>query len=602
MKSVCSIAMLCASCFFSPFAYSNVLCLAVEAEGTVEEINDNYRGHYRCQENGEILGWAHLFEVDSGVADKPPSQLVFLPGFEIEPSDDGPIPGSLNSALSILENKVGTDDGGVIRPLMPIFVDEEDYSVWVIEYASSEASVQENSKLLSAFLKTSSDSARLVTPRMNYEADAARSYVMGFSMGGIIARYALVDMEHKNQNHYTSAYISLDAPHGGAFLHPSLEIMARTLPLMISGNLAQGKYRDLRDQVLPYLEKYNTDAAKQLLGIYTNKAQHSGLSGLVDMYSLFVTWLNNPEVMSDISFRDLRSELLMMGSFPQQNITNIGITNGILEGGYINLMPGEVKDGQNILHARSQIDTGGFTRYSINLNHPGYQTALSKLCYLHIFGKRRHCPDVALHPNYEHIFNVAGSTQDSFGPLATAFNEDTANTAFISDGEDGFTFIPAVSALAIPTNNFVIPVEQVAQNLSPFDYVIGNSFNSDLPNQGNFPHTVVSGFIRDQLIGILADLEINRGSEIVYGSEVDHSSGVATVSTDDAPIIIQNTDLFSPAVIQAIADMQEGISTDVNIVANPTVLNWQLSMIEAMNREPSLFSEFKYSAYGASVF
>ncbi len=40
--------------------------------------------------------------------------------------------------------------------------------------------------------------------------------VIGFSMGGLVSRWALKDMENRGINHQTSLYISFDAPHRGA--------------------------------------------------------------------------------------------------------------------------------------------------------------------------------------------------------------------------------------------------------------------------------------------------------------------------------------------------------------------------------------------------
>tara|TARA_R110002124_G_C8811549_1_gene503226 strand:- start:36 stop:743 length:708 start_codon:yes stop_codon:yes gene_type:complete len=54
--------------------------------------------------------------------------------------------------------------------------------------------------------------------------------VLGQSMGGLIARYALADMEQDScQDHDTSLYISHDAPHQGANIPISIQFLARHL-------------------------------------------------------------------------------------------------------------------------------------------------------------------------------------------------------------------------------------------------------------------------------------------------------------------------------------------------------------------------------------
>lgn len=54
-----------------------------------------------------------------------------------------------------------------------------------------------------------------------------QNVVLGQSMGGVIARYALADMEQRSLPHDTSLYISHDAPHQGANIPLSIQFMAR---------------------------------------------------------------------------------------------------------------------------------------------------------------------------------------------------------------------------------------------------------------------------------------------------------------------------------------------------------------------------------------
>jgi triacylglycerol esterase/lipase EstA (alpha/beta hydrolase family) len=47
--------------------------------------------------------------------------------------------------------------------------------------------------------------------------------VFGYSMGGVLARYALAFAEDNNVEHYCSQYISLDAPHRGVALNQNVQ-------------------------------------------------------------------------------------------------------------------------------------------------------------------------------------------------------------------------------------------------------------------------------------------------------------------------------------------------------------------------------------------
>ncbi len=53
--------------------------------------------------------------------------------------------------------------------------------------------------------------------------------VMGISMGGLVARYALADMEARYEDHDTRLFISMDSPHQGANVPLGLQAMVRHL-------------------------------------------------------------------------------------------------------------------------------------------------------------------------------------------------------------------------------------------------------------------------------------------------------------------------------------------------------------------------------------
>jgi len=106
------------------------------------------------------------------------------------------------------------------------------------------------------------------------EDDADPNVVLGQSMGGVLARYALRNMENHNEDHDTSLYISHDAPHQGAHVPPGGLYMARhaineviTLPVgdifvsLASGSVPIHELREFIDQ----------PAVKQLLVNYVDQ-------------------------------------------------------------------------------------------------------------------------------------------------------------------------------------------------------------------------------------------------------------------------------------------------------------------------------------------
>ncbi|MFD5818094.1 esterase/lipase family protein [Streptomyces sp. NPDC127038] len=61
------------------------------------------------------------------------------------------------------------------------------------------------------------------------QLDDTRLFVGGFSMGGIVARYALAKMETQRMDHRVGVYASFDSPHRGAWVPIGLQALAHYL-------------------------------------------------------------------------------------------------------------------------------------------------------------------------------------------------------------------------------------------------------------------------------------------------------------------------------------------------------------------------------------
>ncbi len=133
--------------------------------------------------------------------------------------------------------------------------------------------------------------------------------VLGQSMGGVIGRYALRDMENLGEAHQTNLYISHDAPHQGANMPIAIQYFARHLAdqfvstpvgdmnINVSGNGGAVSIEDLQDLL-------DAPGTKQLLANYIS----SGFS------------------LSNSVGDSFRTELRNMG-YPQQT-RNISLSNG----------------------------------------------------------------------------------------------------------------------------------------------------------------------------------------------------------------------------------------------------------------------------------
>lgn len=103
--------------------------------------------------------------------------------------------------------------------------------------------------------------------------------IFGFSMGGVLARYALAFAEHSDIQHYCSQLVSFDSPNQGAVLNESLQsrVIAIYNDLVWKETVENAVWwipwiGDFRDRVKagkalvkPYIDAINSVAAKQLL-------------------------------------------------------------------------------------------------------------------------------------------------------------------------------------------------------------------------------------------------------------------------------------------------------------------------------------------------
>lgn len=85
-----------------------------------------------------------------------------------------------------------------------------------------------------------------------------KNVVLGPSMGGLIARYALADMEQKGINHDFNLFISLDSPHNGANIPLGLqEVLNRVKDNFVAKSFAEKELKSA-------LADLNSKAAKQM--------------------------------------------------------------------------------------------------------------------------------------------------------------------------------------------------------------------------------------------------------------------------------------------------------------------------------------------------
>lgn len=158
----------------------------------------------------------------------------------------------------------------------------------------------------------------------------AKTVVLGQSMGGVIARYALADMEQRGIDHQTGLFISHDSPQQGANIPVSLQYMFRHITKQFAqvgnttwGNLVTIPIADDKYNVVNSLSILDAPASKQLIANFVNTN-----------YAI-----DNTEYTS--FYNELKSKgLPNSGGYPL-HCRNIAISNGSECGTPQNFNPGD---------------------------------------------------------------------------------------------------------------------------------------------------------------------------------------------------------------------------------------------------------------------
>ncbi|MET0237156.1 MAG: hypothetical protein ABW224_21075 [Kibdelosporangium sp.] len=154
----------------------------------------------------------------------------------------------------------------------------------ILGYTERSASILTNAETATAAIRQS------IAERQG----SAGLVVGGFSMGGLVTRYALARMERRRERHETAVYLSYDSPHRGAWIPIGLQAFAHFLaevnPLL--GGLSR---------------QINSDAARQLLWQHIDTVRAT--PGEDDLRSTFIEALDS------------------VGSWPQMPL-KLGIASG----------------------------------------------------------------------------------------------------------------------------------------------------------------------------------------------------------------------------------------------------------------------------------
>ena len=215
-----------------------------------------------------------------------------------DPFDPSPLLDASNMNLGRILDK--PEDYGFITDS----IDMNNYDIVYVDNNNGIDDIRKNATLFE-------EAMDLINSPTYRNADAAPNIVMGISMGGLVARYALRKMEMQGKDHKTWKYISIDSPHKGANVPVGLQAALRHIS---SFDVSIGFIKLFRlSKQVPILEDalkvLNSPAAKQML-IYNVNYTGTGYDNSI--HTAFLT------------------EYEQMG-FPQK-CQNIAVSNGNIEG------------------------------------------------------------------------------------------------------------------------------------------------------------------------------------------------------------------------------------------------------------------------------
>lgn len=315
------------------------------------------------------------------------------------------------------------------------------YDFVFVDFTKNTTYIENNAKVLEAVINWVNQN----------KTGTNKTTVIGFSMGGLVARWCLKDMEDRGLQHNVENYFSYDAPQQGANIPLGMQYifkeMARDLPYLRWFNA--GGFRDLSDA-------FNSPAARQMLVTYGNYS-NGPFTWFPDLYTL------NP-------LREAFAQRLQSKGYPQQT-RNFGIALG--RGN--NTVNKDAGDGKqftpaNPFNPQSQIFAGSIGLLLANLEADGYAVPennnKSTIAYYSFFGltfrKIFGIPFIPTVTLRVRRFDYTGQYpyddgQGSFEQTQTDFVHSWfpgVGMPATTDGHDGHNFVATASALDLQNQTY----------------------------------------------------------------------------------------------------------------------------------------------------
>ncbi|MFC4872107.1 right-handed parallel beta-helix repeat-containing protein [Negadavirga shengliensis] len=399
------------------------------------------------------------------------------------------------------------------------------YDIIMLDFKYNRRDIRENAYVL----------VKLIEKINEYKTtDAEPNVVIGASMGGLISRYALRWMENNNMDHCTRLYLSIDAPHRGAYISVGALHMISHLAV----NTVKGD-ADARD----FLNKLKDKAVMQMLR-------------------------HNIIFQSDQEFDSFYGELQALG-YPQKT-KNVAIASGSKQGNTFGFNSGDrlffAAGSWNIpflWRQMMEMEYYALPGKSGNVVYEGVIAAGVRIGVLFpIFAGPKDPRTVVFNkPDQTSFDRLAGG----YRTTAEQLGEQIGAKEWIQThvDHDRHCFVPLVSALDLNTSNWYYDASGMEDdypdpNLTPFDAIYAPSDNTEhveitdgnqtgkgdniefalrhikeggsLPNVGNVI-TSTYNYGSSTKTHITHERVENGGKMLLYGNQADGDGGGPTPPT-----------------------------------------------------------------------
>ncbi|MGA5817549.1 esterase/lipase family protein [Kitasatospora sp. NPDC094028] len=298
----------------------------------------------------------------------------------------------------------------------------------------------------SARIQDNALAARECIQRANAEKlGGAQLTVGGFSMGGLVTRYALLRMESDGIDHQTATYLSYDSPHRGAWIPMALQGFAHFLT------------------ATPALSKQiNSPAARQLLWRHIETVE------------------GTPR--EDPLRTEFLAELERMGSWPRRPRL-LAVANGAGNGGGNGVKPG--------IDA-IKVTSGWFKGTTLRTQSMGTAQEVAHLKGL--LSEKRVVTD-----DLPELDGAPGGTLESFGIAGEKLK--ATGTVEIEPGTESICFVPAVSAVSVRNLDTQADVYADIEQFSPDE----SDVDDFLCSSTNTPHSAITPELAEWILDRLPE-------------------------------------------------------------------------------------------------